>query len=1379
MPLPKGGKPNKIVYPPNCKEVSEDIGKDELVRRLKMLARVFQDMGQDENEKYSELALHLATEFFFDHASKDVRLLVACCIADVFRIFAPEAPYRDPDHLKEIFMFLVKQLRGLEDPESPSFKRYFYLLENLAWVKSFNICIELDDSQEIFCNLYKLMFSIINEKHSAKVRTFMLDMMVPLITEADTVSQELLDTILINLIEPYKSQNKLAYNLAKDLLRKTSCAVEPYIQTFFNNLLMIGKTSESEVSDHLYELIYELNMISGTMLLAVLPQLEFKLKSSEEIERKNVTRLLAKMFSDPESELASQHRVLWNCFLGRFNDISTGVRTVCVQYAQRFILHHTDLVKDIIEQLKVRQHDPEETVRMEVVSAVLNAAKKDFKMITDELLAFIKERTLDKKFKIRREALLGLAHLYKTYINQDPENMEIAKRLSWVKDKVFHAYYQHSPEDRLLVERIFNTCLVPYILPTSERMKRLHNLYASLDEHALKAFNELLKYQHGVRVCVLQWIDALEQNLQGCPAPVVAKLVALARQLPEPNKAQEHLKKFNHVLREDKRIRHCLKALVSPDCTCRKAEDAVKEILRKVGNPGQQTPFYIAVKSLLERIAPVMIDADAISALVKYNCDVISGLIIVDDGVLTAGAKGLKLLLALSSVFPHCFNRESVFEDLLTFLKHEDEIISDLTLQVFVNTGHNLKKDCPNIHLSLLPVLLTTAKMGNIRQTKHAIKCISVVYKQEKETILQQVFEHVKKALNPESANYLTAIVAMGHIAEICPGEFSSEMKNVVSKLIVKDLLMQDRTQGHQVHDSWYADHLVSEETQAKVLAMKMLVRWLLGLRSNAGNSATSTLRLLYTVIIHEGDLMERGKINKPELARLRLQAGCCMLKLAEEPCFADLITREQFQALALLINDSCYQVRLRFAMKLNKGLLSLRLPLEYMSIFSLAANDPVKERRGQVKQFLYANISKRREYLKQHASASSKIFSLLPDYMLPYTIHLLAHDPDLKSPDHIQALNIIKECLWFVMDPLMSRSEDYNYAFFRRMIEDIKQTKDAQGPDDEETNKKMYAVCDIALGLMMTKVSNVVLKDTHMEPVLPIKLFTKPDHSYSNTKLYLPKDFIFDTGKKKVTSTTLMNASDRPVPAKPPVPITTTEIIVTSPKPVVNPNPTCPREPKKKKEKENEAKESTSTQDEKKKKKPTEESSSEQKPRTGRGMRQTSAAVKKKGALVKKATLQAGKKSKTPIKLTKAAAKSPKRVAGKQAKITDFRSPKRQTPKNSPLKVLSPTKQILNGSTKGTNRRTAQSRTSSSSSCKSDNARKRTAGSPDENIPAKKRATTNEKDSRRKVGGVTNGDEKEETSAESTSSIQSAVKEEEVEEAEINVRRRTRLRKK
>ena len=56
-------------------------------------------------------------------------------------------------------------------------------------------------------------------------------------------------------------------------------------------------------------------------------------------------------------------------------------------------------------------------------------------------------------------------------------------------------------------------------------------------------------------------------------------------------------------------------------------------------------------------------------------------------------------------------------------------------------------------------------------------------------------------------------------------------------------------------------DHLVSEETQAKLQAMKMMVRWLLGMRNNENNVAVSTLRLLSTMLTHDGDLMEKGQI--------------------------------------------------------------------------------------------------------------------------------------------------------------------------------------------------------------------------------------------------------------------------------------------------------------------------------------------------------------------------------------------------------------------------------------------------------------------------------------------------------------------------------------
>lgn len=44
-----------------------------------------------------------------------------------------------------------------------------------------------------------------------------------------------------------------------------------------------------------------------------------------------------------------------------------------------------------------------------------------------------------------------------------------------------------------------------------------------------------------------------------------------------------------------------------------------------------------------------------------------------------------------------------------------------------------------------------------------------------------------------ESPNFLTSLVAIGHIAQICPGEFASPVKGIVSKFIVKELLMQDR----------------------------------------------------------------------------------------------------------------------------------------------------------------------------------------------------------------------------------------------------------------------------------------------------------------------------------------------------------------------------------------------------------------------------------------------------------------------------------------------------------------------------------------------------------------------------------------------------------
>ena len=45
--MPKRGTPS-IKYPENCRPITDDLGADELVRRLKTLSNTLQNMGQDD-----------------------------------------------------------------------------------------------------------------------------------------------------------------------------------------------------------------------------------------------------------------------------------------------------------------------------------------------------------------------------------------------------------------------------------------------------------------------------------------------------------------------------------------------------------------------------------------------------------------------------------------------------------------------------------------------------------------------------------------------------------------------------------------------------------------------------------------------------------------------------------------------------------------------------------------------------------------------------------------------------------------------------------------------------------------------------------------------------------------------------------------------------------------------------------------------------------------------------------------------------------------------------------------------------------------------------------------------------------------------------------
>ena len=79
---------------------------------------------------------------------------------------------------------------------------------------------------------------------------------------------------------------------------------------------------------------------------------------------------------------------------------------------------------------------------------------------------------------------------------------------------------------------------------------------------------------------------------------------------------------------------------------------------------------------------------------------------------------------------------------------------------------------------------------------------------------------------------YRTAIVALGHIAFHMPDKFPVQVKNRVSRNIVKELLMQDKTEPRSDDGTeWCEFDDLPLETKCKIEGMKMMARWLVGLK--------------------------------------------------------------------------------------------------------------------------------------------------------------------------------------------------------------------------------------------------------------------------------------------------------------------------------------------------------------------------------------------------------------------------------------------------------------------------------------------------------------------------------------------------------------------
>lgn len=171
---------------------------DALLKKLKALHQELAPLDQEvvERETLHSVRKQLIHKALLLHKDRGVKAYVACCIADLLRLYAPDAPYTQ-DELRDIFQFFFKQLSaGLQGTSAPYYQLYFVLLESLSTVKSVVLVCDLPSSDELMAEIFKTMFTLVRRNLAKKVELFMADILIALIDESHSVPQGVLDVLL-------------------------------------------------------------------------------------------------------------------------------------------------------------------------------------------------------------------------------------------------------------------------------------------------------------------------------------------------------------------------------------------------------------------------------------------------------------------------------------------------------------------------------------------------------------------------------------------------------------------------------------------------------------------------------------------------------------------------------------------------------------------------------------------------------------------------------------------------------------------------------------------------------------------------------------------------------------------------------------------------------------------------------------------------------------------------------------------------------------------------------------------------------------------------------------------------------------------------------
>ncbi|RHZ63282.1 hypothetical protein Glove_330g114 [Diversispora epigaea] len=1079
---------------PSAKQISTP----ELLKRLKSL---FGEISRTEQEEIEVESLRSVTRdlihsSLIKHKDRGVKAYVACCVSDLLRLYAPDAPYTDYE-LRNIFDLFVRQLQNIGNINGPYYDLYFHLLENLARVKIVLLILDLQNHEELLIELFRNIFDVIRQGMSTVVHSHMVDILEQLINDSqEALPQEVIEIILAQFLKKRKDENPAAYKLASEVCKASTDKLQRYICQYFTDVIVAAGKSGApaeELNDFktAHDLIKELNRIAPGLLLNVIPQLEEELKLDDLNLRMLATQVLGEMFSEKNSTLASRYDNVWKMWLLRRNDKIADVRCAWTEYCLPIYINHHELAKQINEAIISKMSDPDDKVRI-TVCKVFSQLEYECasKLVEKELFVELAKRCRDRKHGVRQEAIKALARLYNlAYMEIVDHDANAIEKFGWIPSEILNTLYTNDNEIIACVEKALHDEILSPSNDDSIRMERLLIVFESLDAKAKKGFFSLFQRQRDVindmnaylSLCERYKEDMANNDSENFTNVLNQVVQRISDKLPDPLKSANHLSSFPKLYDSDvyKMIRDCMNPLSDWKTVKKSAEEVLKRIEQN-SNSSLET-FSI----LIRRISMAIINRDLVPLLV-------SKIKSSDSNV------AHELFQDISSRFPVIF-KPHLDELKKSITDNENPLIVEDSLQAFSKLSIASPDEIPQDR-EFVRRFMDYALEGSPRQAKFA--AIILGHVRYRENICRDLLNEIIPKLSLDTPHLLANLSALSQCVFYSPETFD-EKEVAITDFILMLLTTNAQHTTQESNIDWIDDDELSDEFKAKVLGLKVLVNRLLAPKA-AADLAKKVFKLLWTLIREGGELLKDKSTSLSLQSRLRLAAMRSVLKLATQEIYDSMISIAEFQELALMIQDSCYQVRLAFASRLVKYCGGHRLSSRYLSIFFLIAHDPMNDIREMVKVFLIRQ-SREKKIIRNRNSVPIEM-------SLVRLIYILSHHPDFSREP-----KVLSEFVVYIDFFLETIANSENISFLLHISGRLKQVNDEQSLDQCEN---LCTLSDITQYLIRakSKANSWALPAYPGQVELPSDLFknlSSPEViAETMKKNYIPNEFLKELEK-------------------------------------------------------------------------------------------------------------------------------------------------------------------------------------------------------------------------------------------------------------------------